>query len=78
MDLGGFGRFWGKTAPGYAGTVSLGGPWGLTVALDAGHDTNGASTFAAVLGIDLARMSVYRSSGLGWMPNPFPSPPRER
>jgi hypothetical protein len=74
LDLGGFGRFWGKTSPGYAGSVSLGGPWGLTVGLDAAHATSGGSTFAAVLGIDLARMSVYRTTGLDWLPNPFPSP----
>jgi hypothetical protein len=37
----------------------------------------GLTTFALVLGIDLARMSVYRSTGLSWMPNPFPSPRSE-
>jgi hypothetical protein len=78
LDLGAFERFWDKTVPGYAGTVSFGGPWGLTIALDASRDTHGATAVAAVLGIDLARMSVYRSSGLDWFPNPFPTPPRER
>jgi hypothetical protein len=77
LDLGGFGRFWGQTAPGYGGTLSLGAPWGITLGLDAARDTQGLTTFALVLGIDLARMSVYRSTGLSWMPNPFPSPRSE-
>ena len=77
LDLGGYERWWGQAAPGYGGTLSLGAPWGITLGLDAAHDTKGVSTFALVLGVDLARMSVYRSTGLGWMPNPFPSPRRE-
>lgn len=79
IDLGGYERFWGQAAPGYAGSIVLGAPWGITLALDAARDTKEINTFAAVLGIDFARLTVYRSSGLGWMPNPFPSPrPGER
>ena len=79
LDLGGYERWWGPApAPGYAGSVVLGGPWGLTLSLNAARDTKDANTFTAVLGVDLARLSVYRTSGLSWMPNPFPSPqPRE-
>jgi hypothetical protein len=78
IDLGGYERWWGPaSAPGYAGSLVLGGPWGLTLSLNAARDTKDANTFTAVFGIDLARLSVYRTSGLGWMPNPFPTPPRE-
>jgi hypothetical protein len=74
IDLGGYERWWGPAAPGYAGSIVLGAPWGIQLSLDAARDTNEVNTFAAVLGIDFARLTVYRSSGLGWMPNPFPSP----
>jgi hypothetical protein len=78
IDLGGYARGWGPaSAPGYAGSVVLGGPWGLTLCLNAARDTRDANTFTAVFGIDLARFSVYRTTGLGWLPNPFPTPPRE-
>ena len=79
IDLGGYERWWGQAAPGYAGSIVLGAPWGITLSLDAARDTKEVNTFACVLGIDFARLTVYRSSGLGWMPNPFPSPrPSER
>ena len=74
IDLGGYERWWGQAAPGYGGSIVLGAPWGITLSLDAARDTKEVNTFAAVLGIDFARLTVYRSSGLGWMPNPFPSP----
>jgi hypothetical protein len=71
LDLGGYERWWGPApAPGYAGTVSLGAPWGITLNLDAARDIEGSNTFAAVLGLDLARFSVYRTTGLSWLPNP--------
>jgi hypothetical protein len=74
IDLGGFEHPWGYAAHGYAATLSLGAPWGITLNLDAARDSNDARKFAAVLGIDFARFSVYRSTGLSWLPNPFPSP----
>jgi hypothetical protein len=32
-------------------------------------------TYAVVLGLDLARFTIYRSTGTSWFPNPYPSPP---
>ncbi len=78
VDLGGYERWWGQAAPGYAGTLSIGAPWGITLALDAARDTKDTSTLAAVIGLDFARFSVYRSTGQSWFPNPFPSPRAER
>jgi hypothetical protein len=41
--------------------------------------SNDVRTYSAVLGLDLARFTIYRSSGLDWLSNPYPSPPtRER
>jgi hypothetical protein len=79
IDLGGYERWWGPSpAPGYAGTVSLGAPWGITLNLNAARDTNETNTFSAVLGLDFARFTVYRRTGLNWFSNPFPSPRQER
>ena len=66
-------------APGFAGTLSLGAPWGITLNLDFQEGSNAVRTYAAVLGLDLARFTIYRSTGLDWWANPYPSPPkRER
>jgi len=73
LDLGAIERTWGP-APGYAGSLVLGGPWGLTLSLGAARDGNEVSTVTAVFGVDLARLTVHRTTGYQWMPNPFPSP----
>jgi hypothetical protein len=74
IDLGVFHRFWNDSAQGYGGTLSLGAPWGITLNLAATHDTHDANLYSATIGLDLARFTVYRTTGLGWFPNPFPSP----
>src|SRR5262249_22226452 len=80
VDLGAYERWWGtEPAPGFMGTLSLGGPWGVTLNLDFQQASNDVRTYTAVLGLDFARFTVYRSSGLAWWVNPYPSPPaRER
>ncbi len=72
LDLGSMQRYHAPFAPGYGGTLSIGAPWGITLNLDAARDQNDDNRFAAVLGIDFARFSVYRTVGLNWFPNPFP------
>jgi hypothetical protein len=74
IDLGGLSRFEEGTHRGYGGTLSLGAPWGVTVNLDATRDNQDRNVFLAVVGIDFARFSVYRSIGTSWFPNPYPSP----
>jgi hypothetical protein len=73
IDLGAIVRTW-NPSPGYAGNVVLGAPWGLTLSMGAARDGHELTTVTAVLGIDLARLTVHRTSGTEWMPNPFPSP----
>lgn len=76
VDLGAYERWWGDApAPGLAGTLSLGAPWGITVNLDYQQDSSTVRTYAAVVGLDFARFTIYRSTGLGWWSNPYPAPP---
>jgi len=77
VDLGGLHRFWDGDPQGFGGTLSLGAPWGVTLSVDASHETNGDNTFATVLGIDFARLTDYRRTGLSWLANPFPAPQPE-
>lgn len=78
LDLGGYVRTWTDGSPGAAATLSLGAPLGITLNLDAARGRDEVTTLAAVIGIDFARFTVYRSTGLTWLPNPFPSGSRER
>ena len=77
LDLGTLQRWRDPFAPGYAGTLSIGAPWGITLNLDAARDQQDTNRFSAVLGIDFARLTVYRSTGTSWFPNPFPTPRAE-
>jgi len=74
LDLGGVARYWGpNNIFGGSATVIGGGPWGLQLELGgiwASRDTQG---FSAILGIDLARLTVYRQSGVSWWKNTFPA-----
>jgi hypothetical protein len=80
VDLGAYERWWGnEPSAGFAGTLSLGAPWGITLSTNFQQGSNDVRTFGAILGLDLARFTVYRSSGLTWWSNPYPAPPaRER
>jgi len=51
----------------------LGAPWGLALGLNASVGTHEARGFSAILGVDFARLTVYRNSGTNWFPNPFPA-----
>jgi hypothetical protein len=74
LDVGPFARYWGTpNVYGATGTVVLGGPWGLELELGGllgNHEIRGLS---ATLGIDLARLTVYRQSGSSWWKNSFPA-----
>jgi hypothetical protein len=74
LDLGAYQRFWGAGSTGGVGSLVLGAPWGITASISAGWGTGEALSLSAVLGIDLARLTIYRSSGTNWWSNPFPSP----
>jgi hypothetical protein len=66
IDLGGYERFWETGSVGGLGSLVLGAPWGITLSLSGGIGTNDARHASAVLGIDFARLTVYRQSGENW------------
>ena len=72
LDLGGYERFWGVGSAGGLGALVLGAPWGLTLRGEGALGTNDARSVGIVLGVDFARLTVFRTSGEDWFPNPFP------
>jgi hypothetical protein len=73
LDFGGYERFWGVRHPGLLGGLVLGVPWGITLRGEAGYGpSEDARMFGVVLGVDFARLTVFRTVGEDWYPNPFP------
>lgn len=73
VDVGPYQRWWGEGSTGALGSVSLGMPWGVNVSASAGFGTSDAQTWGLTVGIDFARLTVYRRSGEQWWKNPFPA-----
>jgi hypothetical protein len=73
LDLGGYQRFWDEGSSGLAGSLVLGAPWGITLSAGGAFGTNEHKSFSAVLGVDFARLTIYRRSGQAWLKNPFPA-----
>jgi hypothetical protein len=73
LDLGPYERFWGEKSVGGTGTLWLGAPWGLALGVNASIGSHEARGFSGILGIDFARLTIYRNSGTNWFPNPFPA-----
>lgn len=74
VNLGSLARFWGPMHV-YGGTATIigGGPWGLELELGGLLGTHETQGFSAIVGIDLARLTVYRQSGKSWWKNTFPA-----
>ncbi|MEI9939643.1 MAG: hypothetical protein WDO69_20685 [Pseudomonadota bacterium] len=73
LDLGPYERFWGEGSVGGAGTLWLGAPWGVALGVGGSVGSHDAREFSAILGIDFARLTVYRNSGTSVFLNPFPA-----
>ncbi len=73
VDLGAYERFWEVGSVGGQGSLVLGAPWGITMSLTGGLGTNDARHASLSIGIDFARLSVYRLDGENWFPNPYPA-----
>jgi len=73
LDVGGYRRFWGAGSSGGQAALVFGGPWGLTLSVGGGVGSHDARQIGATLGIDFARLTVYRQSGENWFPNPHPA-----
>jgi len=73
LDAGPYQRFWGEGSTGGQASLVLGAPWGITLSLGGGMGSNDARQFGATLGVDFARLTVYRLAGENWFPNPHPA-----
>jgi len=73
LDAGPYQRFWGEGSTGGQAALVLGAPWGITLSLGGGMGSNDARQFGATLGVDFARLTVYRLAGENWFPNPHPA-----
>jgi hypothetical protein len=74
IDAGAYQRWWGADSSGFIGNLVLGAPWGITLLAGGSIGTDDQRSYFATLGIDLARLTVHRHSGLGWFPNPMRAP----
>lgn len=82
LDLGPALRTYWQGGWGLAAAASVGAPWGVVAELGYGRYHAQEQALSVVLGVDLARLTIYRTTGGSWWPNPFPavreaSSPRE-
>jgi hypothetical protein len=73
LDLGGYQRFFAARSRGGLGSLVLGAPWGLFLSAGGGLGTEKERHYGLVLGIDFARLTVYRDVGTSYFPNPYPA-----
>jgi hypothetical protein len=73
VDLGAYERFWGRGSAGGLAKVVLGAPWGLQLDAGGGYGTKDARHFSVTLGIDFLRLTVFRTVGESYFPNPYPA-----
>jgi len=72
LDAGAYRRWWGpENSTGFLGSVILGAPFGLQLALLTEQGRNNAQTYGATFGIDFLRLTVYRAEMQNVWPNPF-------
>jgi hypothetical protein len=74
LDAGVYQRWWGEDSTGLIADLTVGLPWGLTIVGGATADPDGRRLYFATAGLDFARLTVHRHSGLGWFANPMRSP----
>jgi len=73
VDAGPYQRFWGEGSTGGHAALVLGAPWGITLSVNGGMGTREARHYGATIGLDFARLTVYRLTGESWFPNPRPA-----
>lgn len=73
LDVGPYQRFWGEGSTGGQAALVLGAPWGVTLSVLGGLGSHDAQHFGATLGLDFARLTVYRLAGENWFSNPHPA-----
>jgi hypothetical protein len=78
LDAGGYQRFWGEGSTGGLGSLVLGLPWGINLSASGGMGSNDAKFASLTLGLDFARLTVYRTHGTNWFSNPHATDERGR
>lgn len=73
IDAGPLARYWGADAYGGAAVLTVGAPWGFEAGLSASYGEEHAQSVGCFVGIDLARLTVFRRSGTSWWKNYFPA-----
>jgi hypothetical protein len=73
LDAGGYERWWGAGSVGGLASLSVGAPYGFTLAMNTSFGTNDNRTFGVMLGIDVLRLTVYRLGGESFWYNPRPA-----
>lgn len=69
-DVGVYARTWGTPSQGFAGSLSLGAPLGLTLSAHAMVGSDDLLAFGGSVSLDLLRLTLYRETLLEWWPNP--------
>lgn len=74
LDLGPVARYWGPIDI-FGGSATLigGGPWGIQLEIGGLLGSHDTQSYSAILGVDLARLTIYRRSGSSWWKNTFPA-----
>ena len=72
LDLGGYIRLSHQGSQGFLGALVLGAPLGLQLMATTEIGSNESRIYGATLGIDLLRLTVYRTATQRYFPNPFP------
>ena len=73
VDLGGYRHWYSPKSTGGQASLALGAPWGIVLSLNGGLGSADSSFFGACIGIDLARLTIYRRTGQSYWPNAFPA-----
>lgn len=69
-DIGVYARTWGTPSQGFAGSLSLGAPLGLSLSFHAMAGSDDLLAFGGSISLDLLRLTLYRETLLNWWPNP--------
>lgn len=70
VDAGAYARVWGTPSQGFAGSISLGAPLGLTLSFHTMVGSDELLAFGGSISIDLLRLTLHRGTLLQWWPNP--------
>jgi hypothetical protein len=72
IDAGAYQRWWAPDSTGFTGSVVLGAPFGLQLALTTEQGSHDNHTYVVTAGVDFLRLTVYRTALNSLWPNPFP------